>query len=76
MSQDKYEARLNRINASMQPKGASQGGGSGSWKNGQGATGTEPKLDDAMQKKFTEIEPTGANSWDTIRQQLARLLGR
>ncbi len=42
MSQDKFEERLNRINASVQPTGRKSGGGSGSWHNGADGTGQEP----------------------------------
>lgn len=76
MSQDKFEARLNRINASVQPKGASQGGGSGSWRNGQGVTGQEPRLGRTRPEEFLDIDPPRASGWEAIRQQLTRLLGR
>ncbi len=45
MSNAKFEDRLNRINASVTPVGTKTGGGSGSWKNGQSATGQEPRFD-------------------------------
>ena len=76
MSHDKFEARLNRINASVQPKGARQGGGSGSWKNGQGANGRAPKVEFAENEEFAHIDPPRANGWEAIKQQLVRLLGR
>lgn len=44
MTSSKFEERLNRINASVQPTGRKSGGGSGSWQNGKGATGLEPNF--------------------------------
>ena len=76
MSHDKFEARLNRINASVQPKGARQGGGSGSWKNGQEATGREPWFSPPEAEDYVEIDAPRASGWEAIKQQLARLLGR
>ena len=77
MSHDKFEARLNKINASVQPKGRVSGGGSGSWKNGQGATGIEPRVDRPMHRGADAPVPEpGATGWPALKQRLADLFKR
>lgn len=76
MTSSKFEDRLNRINASVQPTGRKSGGGSGSWQNGMGATGIEPHFKGDAAGLQTENGPVGGEPSGPLGRVLTGIWSR